>query len=344
MKNKVLFFSIDRLGDYLIRSNVIHSISKFYKSSDIICSNINYKLIHKQLFFDNIYIFNKTKKNKDKIIFICKFFFKKYDAVISFDGKNISNILLFIIRANFKYVFIYKKYGLINDIKTKLYCALLNLLGINYEILNSRKLIELNTLDHYPTKYRSLKKYYKDINNDTYYIENFSLDYDVSINEKFILIHLDEKFKDIKDINHNFTKSLYSLSSISNKKIILTSYDNNNDYYKNLQIKKIPYIDLKEINFYKEKIYILENIPLLEFYHLIRKSELNISCHGGFFVHASLYNRKKTIDLINFTEEKWLNSWITKNDNYKIMYKSNLNKKIDIMNILMRLNDEIKKL
>jgi ADP-heptose:LPS heptosyltransferase len=342
MKNKVLFFSIDRLGDYLIRSNVIHSISKYYKSSEIICSNINYKLVSKQLFFDNIYLFDKSKKNKDKIKFIINFFFKKYDAVISFDGKNISNILLFLIRANFKYVFIYKKYGFINDLKTKLYCFWLNLFGINYAILNSRKLIELTTLDHYPTKFRLLKKYFENINEDTYYIENFELDHDVNFNEKFILIHLDEKFNDIIDINDNFTKSLNLLSQISNKKIILTSYKNNNHYYKNLQIKKIPYTNLDEINSYKEKIYILEDIPLLEFYHLIKKSDLNISCHGGFFVHASLYNNKKTIDLIGLTEEKWLNSWITKNNNYKIMYKSNLDKKFDIMDILMRLKNEIK--
>ena len=45
MKKKILFFSIDRLGDYLIRSNVMHSISKYYKFSEIICSEKNYKLI-----------------------------------------------------------------------------------------------------------------------------------------------------------------------------------------------------------------------------------------------------------------------------------------------------------
>ena len=293
MKNKILFFSIDRLGDYLIRSNVIHSISKYYKSSDIVCSNINYKLISKQLFFDNVFLFDKSKKNKDKIKFIFNFFNKKYDAVISFDVKNISNILLFLIKANFKYVFIYKKYGFINNLKTKLYCLCLRIFGINYETLNNRKLIELSSLDHYPTKYRSLNKYYNNISDDTYYIENFELDYNVDIKDEFILIHLDEKFNDILDINDNFTKSLNLLSLKKNKKIILTSYKNNNNYYKNLQIKKIPYSTLEEINTYKDKIYILEDIPLLEFYYLIKKSNLNFSCHAGFFVHASLYNKKK---------------------------------------------------
>jgi len=344
MKNNILFFSIDRLGDYLIRSNVIYNIAKNYKNSDIICSNINYKLIKKQRFFKNVHLFDTSKKIKEKIRFILNFFFRKYDSVISFDGKNISNLLLFLIRADFKFVFVHKKYGYINSLKTKLYCSLLNIFNIKFEILNNRKLIELSLPDHYPTKYRSLKKYYNNINNDTYYIENFELDNKVDIKDEFILIHLDEKFNDIVDINQNFTQSLIKLSLICNKKIILTSYKNNDNYYKNLEIKKIPFRNLEEINLYKEKIIILENIPLIEFYYLIKRSVLNFSCHAGFFVHASLYNKKKTIDLISSLEEKWLNSWVTKNDNYKIMYKSNLNKKFSILDILMKLNNEIKKL
>ena len=38
MNKKILFFSIDRLGDFLIRSNVIKKISENYNNSEIICS------------------------------------------------------------------------------------------------------------------------------------------------------------------------------------------------------------------------------------------------------------------------------------------------------------------
>jgi len=344
MKNNILFFSIDRLGDYLIWSNVIYNIAKNYKNSEIICSNINYKLIKKQRFFKSVHLFDTSKKIKEKIRFTWNFFFKRYDSVISFDGKNISNILLFLIRADFKFVFIHKKYGYTNNLKTKLYCLLLNLFNIKFETLNNRKLIENFSSDHYPTKYRSLKKYYNNINDNTYYIENFELDYEVNIKEEFIMIHLDEKFNDIIDIDNNFTESLNTLSLISNKKIILTSYKNKENYYKNLKVKKILLRKLDDINLDKEKIFILEDLPLTEFNYLIKKSDLNFSCHAGFFVHASLYNKKKTIDLISSTEEKWLNSWITKDANYKIMYKSNLNKRFSILDILIKLNDEIKKL
>ena len=73
----------------------------------------------------------------------------------------------------FKYVFVYKKKGFFNDLKTKLYCYCLNIFNIKYEIINSRGLIENNILDHYPTKFKSLKKYFNEINEKTYYLDNF---------------------------------------------------------------------------------------------------------------------------------------------------------------------------
>ena len=49
MNKKILFFSIDRLGDFLIRSNVIKKISENYNKNEIICSEKNYKLISKKV-------------------------------------------------------------------------------------------------------------------------------------------------------------------------------------------------------------------------------------------------------------------------------------------------------
>ena len=79
MNNKVIFFSIDRLGDYLIRSNVIFNISKFYKFNEIISSEKNFKLINTQSFFDKVILFDTNKKNINKIKFIFKYCLKKYD-------------------------------------------------------------------------------------------------------------------------------------------------------------------------------------------------------------------------------------------------------------------------
>lgn len=340
MKDKILFLSIDRLGDYLIRSNVIYNISKYYKYSDIICSNINYKLISKQLFFNKVLLFDKSKKITNKFFYIHKFIFKRYDAVISFDGKNISNILVILLRADFKLIFIYKKLGYFSNLKNKLYCLLLNLFNIKYEILNSRSLIENNEIDHFPTKFKLLKKYFNKVEDKTYHLENFELEKSVYFEKKFILIHLDEKFNDIKLINNDFTNSLISLSKKIDKKIILTSYNNRNLYYQNLDIKKIQFQNLEEINIYDDKMYILENIPLVEFNYLIKKSEINISCHGGFFVHASLLNQKKTIDIINDSEDKWISAWITPTKNYSTISKSNVTIDKLLENLSYKINEK----
>ena len=50
MKNNVIFFSIDRLGDYLIRSNVIKKISQNFEKVEIVGSNLNSKLLNTQKF------------------------------------------------------------------------------------------------------------------------------------------------------------------------------------------------------------------------------------------------------------------------------------------------------
>ena len=90
MNKKIIFLSIDRLGDYLIRSQAIKDISKNYSSNEIICSEKNYKLISEQKFFDNVVLFENKNKTINKIKFLFRYFSKKYDAVISLDGKNIS--------------------------------------------------------------------------------------------------------------------------------------------------------------------------------------------------------------------------------------------------------------
>ena len=61
MNNKVVFFSVDRLGDYLIRSNVIKQISDKFQYSEIVCSEKNYNLISTQRFFSKVLLFDKSK-------------------------------------------------------------------------------------------------------------------------------------------------------------------------------------------------------------------------------------------------------------------------------------------
>ena len=154
----------------MIRSQTIKDISKNYLSSDIICSEKNYKLISKQNFFNDVVLFENKNKNFNKIKFIFRYFLKKYDAVISFDGKSISYLLLILIRSKNKFTILYKKKGLINYLNFIIVRFIFKLLSIKFTILNSRNIIEKGNYDNYPLKYKFLKKFYKNINENIYYL------------------------------------------------------------------------------------------------------------------------------------------------------------------------------
>ena len=341
MYKKVIFFSIDRLGDYLIRSNVIKNISDKFEYSEIVCSDKNYKLISSQTFFSKTVIFDNKSKIKNKLKFIFLYFFRKYDSCIVFDGKSISTLLIFLVRSNYKFIFIYKKKGLINSILSKLIVFCLKLFNINYEYLYSRKLIEEKNYDNYPKKYKILNKYFQNNNENTYYLDEIKLNKYNHLSDKYIIIHLDEKFHDIENINSHFQDSLVDLQNKTNKLIFLTSFNNNFEYFYNLSFAKINNNDLEVKNNNLSKISIIEDLHLTNFQNLIKNSFLNISCHSGYFVHTSLAFNKITIDIINEKDQIWLNTWITKSSNYKLIYKSSIHSKIDIRDILKKIKNEI---
>ena len=343
MNNKVIFFSIDRLGDYLIRSNVIKQISEKFEYSEIVCSEKNYQLISSQPFFSKVVLFNNKFKFLNKLKFILLYILDKYDACIVFDGKNISTLLLFFIRSDYKFVFIYKKKGFINFIFRKSMIFFLKLFKIKYTYLYSRKLIEEKNYDKYPNKYKSLNKHFGNTNNDTYYLDDINNNRYNHLYEKYIIIHLDEKFIDIKNIKTHFNDSLIKLQNNTGKLIFLTSFKNNFDYYHELRFKKVDYTKLEDKEYIHSSISIIEDLPLMHFQNLIKNSYLNISCHSGYFVHTSLAFKKNTIDIINESDEIWLNTWIQKSNNYKIIYKSLIKNEIDVNNILKALKNEINK-
>lgn len=340
MNKKIIFFSIDRLGDYLIRSNVIKKISTNFDYVEIIASNLNYKLLNSQKFFNKVHLFNYNNFF-EKIRFIKFFLSKSYNAAIVLDGKNISNILLLLVNSDFKFTFLYKKKGILNLIYLTLIQYIYNFLNIKYEFLFSRDLIEKNNNENYPAKYRKLNKYFSNIDNKTYYLENNSIiSYDDFLNQ-FVIIHLDEKFADIKNINSEFLPSLIKFQKHLKKKVFLTTFNNNFKYYNNLNIEKINFANLSKKNLFDSKILVIENIPLDYFQNLMKNSYANISCHSGLFVHTSLALNKKTIDIMNKSQEIWLNSWIDQKIDYIKIYKSDDDSIYNIDEVLTLINEQI---
>ena len=155
------------------------------------------------------------------------------------------------------------------------------------------------------------------------------------------MIHLDEKFIDIKHINSQFEASIIELQKKTGKLVFLTSFKNNFEYYRNLNFEKINLDYLNKIDYLFPDIVIIEDLPLADFQNLIKNSYINISCHAGFLVHTSLAFKKKTIDIINESEEIWLDTWVQKSDNYKIVFKSIINKSIGVKKILELVKNEI---
>lgn len=342
MKNKVLFFSIDRLGDYLIRSNVIKKISERFDNVEIVSSDKNYKLISIQTFFNKVYLLNTKKKFIEKIKLIFLFFLRRYDAIIVFDGKNISNILLFLVRSNFKYTFVYKKKKFSNLIYIKFITFIYDLFNIKYEFLYNRANIENNFSDNYPEKYKKLKKYFSNINDETYFLEKTQDKKNDIISGEYILIHLDEKFCDIKDVNLKLEKTIISFQKKINKKVILTSFNNDHEYYKNLSFKRFYFEDLDYTKIKNLEVLIIENIKINYFQNLIENSMINISCHSGLFVHISLALDKRTIDIINEADEKWLNAWIDNKKSYERIIKSNNSQLFSVNEIFLNVYEKIK--
>ena len=80
------------------------------------------------------------------------------------------------------------------------------------------------------------------------------------------------------------------------------------------------------------KIICIKNSNLNQMIDLMENSSFNISCHSGF-VHTSMMLNKNTLDLINYNQNDWLNSWISNTNNYKRIYKSDKKTKKDVVRI-----------
>ena len=93
----------------------------------------------------------------------------------------------------------------------------------------------------------------------------------------------------------------------------------------------------------QSEILIIEDIPINDFQTLIENSYYNISCHSGYFVHTSLALGKKTIDLINQKDQIWLDTWVFKPKNYKIIFKSDETNLKKINEIFLEIAYEINK-
>lgn len=330
---KILAFRTDRLGDYLICSKLLHSLKVKYGHLTVVCSKINYKLIVNQNYIDEIIVYDKSFSILTKLKIFIKLFFNFYFLIIAWDGKKFSILCSLFLFGKNKVAIIYKKTKKIFNINFNLYRPSLWIAKIFFKktiIFTSKD--NLVKTEHLPTLYKNLVSDFTDENNKDYYLEVHSEDEKKYINyvqkyklSKYIFVHFDEKWLDIDGIDKDLLYILTKASKDLNIKLIISSYNNNYDYYINL---KNDYNKSKPLN-----IILLENLEFKVFERFINYANLNISCHSGLLVQSTGFNKAKCIDIINKKDELWVSCWIPSNNNYQQIFKNKDDKRLTINQI-----------
>ena len=340
---KFIFFRNDRLGDFIILTHIILSIKKKYKDSHIsvLCSPLNYNLIRKYKIIDKVYVYNKKSFLLKRFFLFKEIIRNSYFASFAVDGKSFSNLCNFFIKAKYKLGLVYN-YKILNFWFSKPNFLYNYFTFDNIQNFTSKN--NLKKIEHLPQKFSNLARYIgiKSKVTNKYYFKydlkehiKFKKFYKDKIKNKYVLIHLDEKWVDIDTINYHLYQNLVKLQKTIKKKIIITSYNNNFQYFLNL--KKDLFKNKKD-----NKIILVTNSNLFFFERLIKHSFCSISCHSGFLVQVAGSNSSKVIDIIHKNDFNWYSSWKPKNTNYKVVFKSSLKNLFPINQIFSDLSSKIK--
>ena len=338
---KIIIFRTDRLGDFIITTSLLKGIKKKFPKSfiTVVTSKLNYDFVKKYKIINKVILYDKNFNLFYKFQLFRFIISKEYFASFSIDGKTFSNFCSFFLRSKYKFILFYKfKFLNLSIHKPNI---IFKYLFSKYEIFTSKKFLQ--KVEHLPTKIISLGNHLNlNIKNtDKYYFKShlslykFKAKFKNIIKKKYLLIHLDDKWCDIIDINKNFFKALVDLQKNTKKNIVLTSYKNNFEYY--LRIKK----KLTKLN--SNKIMLVENSNLYEMEKLIKYSLFSISCHSGFLIQISGANSTKVVDIINQKDLLWYSCWKPLNTFHKFIYKSNYNIQISILDIFQDLNRVVSK-
>ena len=336
---KFIIFRTDRLGDFLIISNIIKAIKKKFKNSHItvVGSPYNNKLIKSYKAINKVLIYDKKSSLRKKISVFKDIIKSNYYCSLSFDGKSFSNFTNFFLKATKKYgiSYVFNIFNLIIGLKWSKPNFIYNYLVFDeFETFTSKK--NLSKAEHLPSlliklannlnlKINPKENYFYEIKKKNI-LQSKKL-FNKKIKSKYILIHLDEKWNDIIYIDKDFSTELINFQKKVNKKIVITSSNNKELYYKSLKRSLIA----------NKKIIFLENLKLELFERIIAMSSYSISCHSGFLVQISGFNKTNIFDIINKRDLMWYSCWKPLNTKHKFIYKSNFNKKIKLKSIFKQI-------
>ena len=336
---KFIIFRTDRLGDFLIITNIIKAIKDKFKDSHItlVGSPYNKRLINSYKTINKVFIYDKQSSFFKKLSIINNILKYNYYCSLSLDGKSFSNFVNFFFKANKKYgvSYIFNFFNFIIKFKWSKPNFIYNyLLFDKFETFTSKKNLSnveqllsllIKLANNLNMKLSSKDNYFYEINKKNILYSNKL--FNKKIKSQFILIHIDDKWNDIIDIEKDFSKELVNFQKKANKKIVITSN----------KIKDIYYRTLKKKLRVNKKIIFLENLNLPIFERIIAMSSYSISCHSGFLVQISGSNKTNIIDIINKKDLKWYSCWKPLNTQHKFVYKSNFNKKNKLQSIFKQI-------
>jgi ADP-heptose:LPS heptosyltransferase len=334
---KIIIFRTDRLGDYLINSRPIYELKKKISNSRIIvvCSQINEKILKQTDYIDQLIIYDKKFSVYIKLKIFFSIIFQNYYSAFILDGKNFSYLCNIFLFSKFKFGIFYLSSINFFTFKINFHkpSRLYNFFFFTkYECITSRKFLKIS--ENFCQKYISLFNFFN-LNlkpSDNYIFQTTKVSEDQfetikkTINLKdYILIHFDEKWLDIIDLNHELIESIENLFLEVNKTIILTSYNNDFKYFEKMK-NYFTYFNLKDNNNFENLLFsniiILDNLEIFLFEHFLKNSFINISCHSGFVVQVCGANKGKLIDIINEKDFKWYECWKPLNTFHKFVFKS----------------------
>ena len=349
---KIIFFNTIALGDYLIQSKIIRDLkNKFNCEITSVCSPYNSKIISKHDHIDDIILYDKNWPLKKKINCFLNILKNKYYLSIVFDCQKFSMFANFFLKSKFKRGIITSKFKFFFKKKIYFYYPsklIAFFLFDKYVIHPKRKYLEkyyylpktwINLLNDFGTKTDYKNIYYFNPNKLE---ENSKKNLLQKLNIKeYILIHLDYKWTDLKNIKQELFLNLLKIEKKFKTNIIITSFNNNSLYFLKLK-KKINSINLN--NFKKKiinnhKIFHFENPNIFLQERLISSANLNISCHSGIVVHGAGANNKKIIDILNSDEILYQRCWAPLK-NYYVIKKSLPSKQNTVSSVF---NEIIKK-
>jgi len=292
---KTLIFRTDRIGDFIISCPFILSYKTKYKDNKIvvISSEYNFNYIKNFKFVDKIFPLKNEIKFFKKLFVLIKMIIllRKFNftEIIVLDGKKRSFFISLFLKGK-KSILLQSK-GLELLSKIFKYKSV-----INYELQNQLKNFSFLA---------SKLNFNIDMNKIDIY-KNYTFNRTYNLDEKYILIHLDEKwfqklyYKDFTDINPSIDdlfKLINNIKEINNLShdIVITTGSKKLDIIDEI-IHKFKHV---EKNIYEKKfddvsVKLMVDISFNELEFIVKKSSFLICCEGGVS-HASNGFNVKTL-------------------------------------------------